>query len=118
MLEAIRQPLSDPWFLVVWAVLMLPSVAWVIVDLRTRNAHLMSLMKAVWVLTVLYSGPFGLLIYRATGRKEIPADGLWRHSITLPGLVPGAVVGARSGATCGHAPQVAISEYRRYFAAC
>lgn len=80
MLEAIRQPLSDPWFLVVWAALMLPSVAWVIHDLRTRNAHLMSLMKAVWVLTVLYSGPFGLLIYRATGRKEIPADGLWRRA--------------------------------------
>ncbi len=118
MLESVRQILSDPWFLVLWAALVLPSVAWVIHDLRTRNAHLVSLMKVVWAFTVIYSGPLGLLIFRLTGRKEIPADGLWRHSITLAGLVPGAVVGARSGATCGHAPQFAISEYRRYFAAC
>jgi len=80
MLESVRHILSDPWFLVLWAGLVLPSVAWVIHDLRTRNAHLMSLMKVVWVFTVIYSGPLGLLIYRLTGRKEIPADGLWRRA--------------------------------------
>lgn len=80
MLESFREVLSDPLFLWLWAAVMLPSVAWVSHDLRTRNAHLMSLMKVVWVFTVIYSGPLGLLIYRATGRKEIPADGLWRRA--------------------------------------
>lgn len=72
--------LSAPWFLVVWATLMIPSQIILIRDLRGRNAHLMSLMKVVWVLTVLYSGPLGLLGYWLTGRKEIPADGLWRRA--------------------------------------
>lgn len=80
MLSQIQEVISAPAFLIVWAVLMVPSVIWVIYDLRTRNAHLMSLMKLVWVLTVVYSGPFGLLIYRYSGRKEIPRDGLWRRS--------------------------------------
>lgn len=72
--------LSSPWFLVGWAGLMLPSLALLIRDLRTRNAHLMSLMKLVWALTVLYSGPIGLAIYWRTGRKEIPRDGLYRRA--------------------------------------
>ena len=65
---------SSPWFLAAWLVLMLPSLVIVIRDLATKNAHLMSLMKIVWGLTVLYSGPLGLLIYWRTGRKEIPDD--------------------------------------------
>ncbi len=59
---------------------MLPSLALLVRDLQTKNAHIMTLMKAVWVLTVTYSGPVGLLIYWYTGRKEIPDDGLWRRA--------------------------------------
>jgi len=72
--------LQSPWFLVAWAALMLPSLAILIRDLRTRNAHLMPLMKWVWTLTVVYSGPLGLLVYWWSGRKEIAADGEWRRA--------------------------------------
>jgi hypothetical protein len=47
-------------------------------DLRRCNAHLGSLMKAVWVLTVVYSGPLGLLVYFYAGRGQIRRDSLWR----------------------------------------
>jgi hypothetical protein len=40
----------------------------------------MSLMKVVWGLTVLYSGPIGLAIYLWSGRKEIAADNLPRRA--------------------------------------
>ena len=79
--------LTTWWFLIGWLTLTIPSMAILIRDLSTKNAHLMSLMKVVWALTVLYSGPVGLAIYWLTGRKEIPDDGLWRR-------------GARSVAHC------------------
>jgi hypothetical protein len=72
--------LSSPWFLITWLVLMLPSQAVLWYDLRERNAHLMSLMKLVWTLTVLYSGPLGLAIYWTCGRKEISTDSLSRRA--------------------------------------
>ena len=72
--------LSTPWFLLGWAALMLPSLAILLVDLRRRNAHLMPLMKWVWALTVVYSGPLGLAVYWWSGRKEIAADGTWRRA--------------------------------------
>jgi hypothetical protein len=59
---------------------MLPSLALVIRDLRTRNAHLMPLMKWVWALTVVYSGPLGLAVYWWSGRKEIATDGPRRRA--------------------------------------
>ena len=79
--------LTTWWLLIGWLILTIPSMAILIRDLSTKNAHLMSLMKVVWALTVLYSGPVGLAIYWLTGRKEIPDDGLWRR-------------GARSVAHC------------------
>ncbi|MGX0876230.1 hypothetical protein ACSSV4_000905 [Roseovarius sp. MBR-154] len=72
--------LQSPWFLVAWAALMLPSLAILIRDMRARNAHLMPLMKWVWALTVVYSGPLGLAVYWWSGRKEIAADGQWRRA--------------------------------------
>ena len=48
-------------------------------DLTRNNAHLMPLMKLIWRLTVLYSGPIGLAIYYYSGRKEIPQDDLYRR---------------------------------------
>ncbi|WP_205853202.1 DUF4396 domain-containing protein [Zhengella mangrovi] len=71
---------SSPAFLVVWALLAIASLGILVRDLRTRNSHLMPLMKMVWGLTVAYSGPLGLAIYWTCGRKEIPDDRLWRRS--------------------------------------
>ncbi|MDN3558258.1 DUF4396 domain-containing protein [Halomonas maura] len=72
--------ISSPWFLVAWACLTIPSLGILVRDLRKNNAHLMSLMKLVWGLTVLYSGPLGLWIYWQTGRKEIATDSLFRRA--------------------------------------
>lgn len=74
------QILSSPWFLVAWAVLMIPSEIVLFRDLAKRNSQLMPLMKVVWALTVLYSGPLGLALYWLTGRKEIPDDANWRRA--------------------------------------
>ena len=80
MLETIRGLISGPEFLLAWAVLMVPCLIIVVRDLRTRNTHLMPLMKVVWFFTVLSSGPLGLAVYWYTGRKEISRDTLWRRS--------------------------------------
>ena len=79
-MQTVTAILSSPWFLVVWAALTIPCLAWVIRDLRGPNAHLMGLMKVVWALTVLYSGPLGLVIYRSAGRKQIPKDSAPRRA--------------------------------------
>ena len=76
--ENLRAILSHGELLAGWAVLSALSVAVVVHDLRRNNAHIAGLMKAVWVLTVLYSGPLGLLIYYYAGRKEIPNNSIWR----------------------------------------
>lgn len=73
-METIRGTISGPYFLITWAALMVPSLFVLIRDLRQ------SLMKAVWVFTVIYSGPVGLAVYWLTGRKEIGDDRLWRRA--------------------------------------
>lgn len=72
--------LHSPWFLIGWAAVMVPSLWVVIRDMRLNNAHLMPLMKWVWALTVVYSGPVGLGVYWWSGRKEIPKDGTYRRA--------------------------------------
>jgi len=72
--------LSSRWVLLGWVVLMIPSQFALWHDLRMHNAHLMGLMKVVWSLTVLYSGPLGLAIYWTCGRKEIARDSLARRA--------------------------------------
>ena len=79
-MQTLTAILSSPWFLIAWAALMIPCQIVLIRDLTRNNTHLMSLMKVVWVLTVLYSGPLGLLVYWRCGRKEIPDDNLWRRA--------------------------------------
>lgn len=37
-------------------------------------------MRAVWLLTTLYSGPIGAALYWVTGRKQIARDSLWRRA--------------------------------------
>ena len=78
--EHITALLQSPWFLLTWAAVMLPSLAIVLMDLRRNNSHLMPLMKWVWALTVVYSGPLGLAVYWWSGRKEIAADGTYRRA--------------------------------------
>lgn len=73
------QSLIDSWTgLSIWLALVAASLGWVIYDLRTNNSHIASMMQWVWILTVLYSGPIGVLIYRYSGRKQIPTDSLSR----------------------------------------
>lgn len=67
--------LSNPVVLAAWMAAMAASLFVVIRDLRVNNAHLMGLMKVVWVLTAAYSGPLGLAVYWFSGRSAIPADG-------------------------------------------
>jgi hypothetical protein len=71
--------LTNPWLLGIWIVLVLIALGILISDLRQHNPGIMPLMKAVWFLTVLYSGPVGLAIYYYSGRKQIRRDSLWRR---------------------------------------
>jgi hypothetical protein len=79
-MESFKAVITHPAMITVWLVAMLISLGVLIYDLRTRNQHLMSLMKLVWGLTVLYSGPLGLAVYWTCGRKEIAHDSLWRRA--------------------------------------
>ncbi len=73
--------------LVIWLGVVAVSLGVLIRDLVKNNPEIAGLMKAVWVLTVLYSGPIGLTVYWVTGRKQIARDSMWRR-------------GARSTAHC------------------
>jgi hypothetical protein len=79
MRQTLAEFLSQPAVLIVWLALSLVSVAILIRDIRRDNPEIGPLMKVVWALTVLYSGPVGLLIYWTTGRKQIPRDTIWRR---------------------------------------
>lgn len=72
--------LDHPTVLTAWLLLVFLCVAWVEFDLRTANPAMPRLMRWVWRLTVLYSGPIGALIYFTTGRSQISRDSLWRKS--------------------------------------
>jgi hypothetical protein len=79
-LEAFLQSvLTSALLLSLWGILVLLSVAILAYDLKKRNPGIVGLMKAVWIFTVVYSGPIGLLIYWTTGRKQIPRDTVWRR---------------------------------------
>ena len=71
--------LSDPLVMGVWTLLVVASVGTLWWDIRNRNRALPSMMKGVWTLVVLYSGPFGLGIYWYSGRTQISHDSLWRR---------------------------------------
>lgn len=78
-MELIRAVLTDPNFLIAWIVLDVVSVGYLLYDLYTKNDHLGSFMKFVWIFTVVYSGPIGLAIYFFSGRKQMKRDSLWRR---------------------------------------
>lgn len=73
--------MSDPRFLVTWLASSAASLAVVALDLQSRNRGLGNTMKLVWLLTVLYSGPLGLLVYWSSGRRQISDDALWRRGL-------------------------------------
>ncbi|ODR81086.1 copper oxidase [Haladaptatus sp. W1] len=77
--ELLKPILSNPTLLGAWALLVLVCVGVLWWDIRERNGALPSLMKFVWTLVVLYSGPFGLAIYWYSGRTQISHDSLWRR---------------------------------------
>jgi hypothetical protein len=78
LIENIRTLLSSGWLLTGWLSIALLSCTVLIYDLSRNNTHIPSIMKTVWFMTVLYSGPLGLLIYFYSGRKQISNDSLWR----------------------------------------
>lgn len=78
LLTTLRALLTNPLVLGVWVVLMAASLVVLVWDLWTNNETISGLMKAVWVLTVLYSGPLGLTVYWYSGRTQIDHDSLWR----------------------------------------
>jgi len=77
-IETIRNILSSGWLLAGWLSVALLSCAVLALDLHRNNPRIGSIMKAVWFMTVLYSGPLGLLIYFYSGRRQISNDSLWR----------------------------------------
>lgn len=79
MRDQIAAFLSQPAVLVVWLAISLASVGLLLLDVRRANPEIGRFMKVVWALTVLYSGPVGLLIYWMTGRKQIARDTVWRR---------------------------------------
>nr|WP_303650273.1 DUF4396 domain-containing protein [Halalkalicoccus sp. NIPERK01] len=71
--------LSSPLVAAVWALLVITSLGVLWWDLGEHNQPLPSMMKFVWTLTVLYSGPIGLAVYWYTGRTQISRDSFWRR---------------------------------------
>jgi hypothetical protein len=78
--QTLQAVLTNPWFLGVWIVLVIGALIVLVYDLRTHNPGIMPLMKVVWFLTVLYSGPVGLAIYSYSGRKQGEVWGERRHA--------------------------------------
>ncbi|WP_276270771.1 DUF4396 domain-containing protein [Haloarcula litorea] len=79
--DLLQPVLSDPRVIAAWAVVVVAALAVLWWDIRARNQALPSLMKGVWTLVVLYSGPFGLGIYWVAGRTQIDHDSVWRRGL-------------------------------------
>ena len=79
-MDSITAILSDPWFLIIWGIQAGVALVILIQDLVRKNSHLMSLMKAVWIFTVCYSGLLGLAVYWYSGRRQISDDTIPRKS--------------------------------------
>lgn len=59
--------------LLVWYVLTLGAVVFVIWDQAT-NTPSVGVMKAAWVLVILYTGPIGLFVYLLSCRQPLPGS--------------------------------------------
>lgn len=76
--QVIKPILASWWTLGIWASINLGSLGVLWWDIRGQNQNLPSLMKAVWILVVSYSGPIGLAVYWYSGRTQIGDDSLWK----------------------------------------
>ena len=79
--DTIRDILSNGVVLLAWATFVVVSLVVLVRDFRASNTHIDSLMKAVWFMTVLYSGPVGLWLYYVSGRKQIKRNSIWRRGM-------------------------------------
>lgn len=77
-MDEVRELLSDGRLIAVWVLLVVVSCGVLVRDLRIRNRDIVPLMKFVWLMTVVYSGPPGLAVYYFSGRRQIPRDSVWR----------------------------------------
>jgi hypothetical protein len=75
----IRDVLDSWWVIGGWAVVVVACSTVLLIDLRRNNREIAGLMRAVWILTVAYSGPLGLAVYWYSGRKQIARDSIWRR---------------------------------------
>lgn len=86
-LQTVRAVLDQWWLVGAWAAVTAMCVGFLLRDLRRCNPEIARLMKFVWIFTTAYSGPLGLWMFWASGRKQIPKDDVFRR-------------GARSVAHC------------------
>jgi hypothetical protein len=66
--------------LALWLAANVLAVAVLARDLVRHNPQTHGLMRWVWILTVFYSGPLGLVVYYYSGRRQIVRDSLWRRA--------------------------------------
>jgi hypothetical protein len=78
LIQAVQSFLTNPVVVTVWVVLVVASLAVLGWDIYTNNVGMVSLMKFVWTLTVLFSGPIALAVYWYSGRAQINHDSFWR----------------------------------------
>jgi hypothetical protein len=76
--QAIQSFLTNPIVVAVWVVLVIGSLAVLGWDIHENNATMVPLMKFVWTLTVVFSGPIALAAYWYSGRSQISHDSFWR----------------------------------------
>lgn len=76
---ALGRLLTNGALLAAWGALVAASLAVLAWRLRRRDAAIAPLMKFVWTLTVLYSGPLGLAVFWYAGRTDVARDSLWRR---------------------------------------
>jgi hypothetical protein len=72
--------LNSPVVLFIWLTVNVLCVVWLLSDLRRANPQTQGLMRWVWILTIAYSGPLGVLVYVYSGRAQIARDSLWRRA--------------------------------------
>jgi uncharacterized membrane protein len=80
-MDLLRDIITATPVLIGWGVLVVASLVALVRDLRRNNPEIVGLMKAVWILTVAYSGPIGLAVYGYSGRKQIRRDSIWRRGL-------------------------------------
>jgi hypothetical protein len=79
MIDTLREILGSWTTIGLWTAVVAVALLILVSDLKRRNPEIAGLMRVVWLLTVLYSGPIGLAVYWLSGRKQIRNDSIWRR---------------------------------------